>query len=217
MNWKKTILSIPKSVWINFRYLPIRQAIKFPIAASHSCRISGGGKIILSANVVSFAMIRVGFHNVLSCNCKDETKIVIAKCGVLEFKGSAHIGNGAKLYVSENAVLSIGENFAISASSSINCYKEIRFGKDIQFSWNCLVMDSDTHFIFDDNGNQVNEDKPILFDDKIWIGCNCTILKGTVIPYGCVIGANSLVSGSLFKSNTVIAGSPAKSVKNIGS
>lgn len=92
------------------------------------------------------------------------------------FKGSAHIGNGSKIFVSKNAKLTIGDNFAISASSAINCYKEIKFGKYIQFSWNCLVMDSETHLIFDDCGNLSNEDKPILFGNKIWIGCNSTIL-----------------------------------------
>ena len=108
-------------------------------------------------------------------------------------------------------------NFSISASSQINCYKSISFGRDIQFSWDCLVMDSDTHNIYDERGKRVNDDREIVFGNKIWIGCRCTILKGSIIPNGCVIGACSCVSGKNFEENSIIAGVPAKSLKKIGS
>lgn len=212
----KKVISIPKSLWVNLRYLPLNQALKFPICISYKTIFLCKGKIRISSKHVSFAMIRIGFHEVPICNKNDETKIQIEKGGSVEFEGSAHIGNGSKMYIAENAKLLLGDNFAISASSAINCYKEIQFGKNIQFSWNCLVMDSDTHFIYDNNGNRINEDKSILFGDKIWIGCNTTILKGTIIPSNCVIGAKSVVVGKNFRNNTIIAGIPAKCIKEIG-
>ena len=213
----KKIISIPKSLWVNFKYLPLNQAFKFPICISYKANILCKGKIKITSKNVSFAMIRIGFHEVPICNKNDETNILIDRGGSIEFKGCVHIGNGSKMYIAENAKLSIGENFAISASSAINCYKDIKFGKDIQFSWNCLVMDSDTHDIFDAQGSIINEARSIVIGDKVWIGCNSTILKGSVIPPNCVIGANSLVSGNRFKENTIILGNPAKSVKDIDS
>lgn len=208
------ILSFPKSIYFNFRYLPIKQAIKLPFAISYKTKINIKGKVVCSCNVKPF-MIRIGFHHVPICNYNDETRITVGQNGVLNFRGGAHIGSGSKINVGENALLVFGDNFAISASSAINCYEKIEFGKDIQFSWNCLVMDSDTHDIIDDNGNVMNPDKPIIFGDKIWIGCNTTILKGSVIPSNCVIGANSLVSGHHFDANSIIVGNPAKSTKHI--
>lgn len=77
MNWKKALLGLPKSLWVNFRYLPLGQTIRLPIVVSPDCCVSCGGKVILRTGEVSFAMIRVGFHNVPSCNFKDETKIFI--------------------------------------------------------------------------------------------------------------------------------------------
>lgn len=76
-------------------------------------------------------------------------------------------------------------------------------------------MDSDTHNIYGENGDIINEPREIIFGDKIWIGCRATILKGSVIPNNCVIGACSLVSGKHFKQNSIIAGNPAKSIKTI--
>lgn len=160
-------------------------------------------------------MIRIGFHRVPVCGSREQTLLNVANKGKLIFNGTAHIGQGSKIYVAEDAQLIIGDNFAISASSQINCYKKIVFGRDIQFSWDCLVMDSDTHSIYDENGNLTNEAREIIFRNKIWIGCRSTILKGSVIPDNCVIGACSLVSGKQFESNSIIVGNPAKSVKRI--
>lgn len=144
------------------------------------------------------------------------TVLSIDKGGVLCFDGTAHIGKGIKIHVASNAKLQLGDNFAVSASTQINCYKSIRFGRDIQFSWDCLVMDSDTHHIYNETGEKINEDQEIVFGNKIWIGCRSTILKGSIVPDGCVIGAGSLVSGHCFEENTIIAGIPAKSLKKIG-
>ena len=211
------VLSIPKTIWVNFWYLPLKQAIKLPIWVKYGSKISvhGGGRILIRGTV-ELAMIRIGFHKVPICNYKDKTMITIDKKGQLIFLGTAHLGNGSKLQITTGAALILGDNFAISASSAINCYENIVFGDDIQFSWNCLVMSSDTHSVFDENGTRMNEDRKISFGNKVWIGCNVTILKGTTVPSNCVIGANSVVTGHLFKGNTLIVGNPAKSIKKIG-
>ena len=208
------LLSIPKSFLFNLVHLPLRQAIKFPIVLTYRTKVRVGGKISLNEKV-RVGMIRIGFHHVTLCNDSDRTVLIVEKGGVLEFRGSAHIGNGTKIHVTKDGYLTLGDNFAVSASSAIKCYHRIEFGRDIQFSWNCLVMDSDTHKIYDQNDIIINDAKCVRFGDKVWIGCNTTILKGTSVPSNCVIGANSLVSGDKFEDSSVIIGCPAKSVKKI--
>ena len=209
------LVSIPKTIAFNFRYLPFSQAIKLPIWVASNCKISIKGKILLM-QTPSLAMIRIGYHKVAIMEPNEKTVMKVEKTGTLIFEGSAHIGKGSKIYVSNNAKLKLGENFAISASTQIFCQKSISFGRDIQFSWDCLVMDSDSHRIYIEE-EQINADKEISFGNKIWIGCRCTILKGSVIPDGCVIAATSCITGKNFEANTIIAGTPAKSIKKISS
>ena len=208
------LLSLPKTIWFNLRYLPFRQAIKLPIAIHYStkCRISG--EVYLDCKKVSPFMVRIGFHEVPIIP-KQKTFLEIR--GSLMFEGTAHIGKGSRIVVGKGARVELGDNFAISASSYINCYKRIKTGRDIQLSWGDLLMDGDAHLIYDIDGNVINESKEIVLGDKIWIGCDCKVLKGAVIPNNCVVGANSVVTaGSGMEQDSLIVGSPAKSVKKIG-
>lgn len=207
-------MSLPKTICFNIKLLPIRKALKFPIWFSYDTSISiCKGSVVLPELIKPF-MIRVGFHECDECNPKNPTLLKVD--GKLEFQGTAHIGRGSKICVAKDAFLELGDNFAISASSCISCHKHIVMGDDIQFSWDCLVMDSDTHTIIGENGSRMNPDKEIVFGNKIWIGNGCMILKGTHIPNTCVIGARSVVSGSKFSDHSIIVGNPAKSVKAIG-
>lgn len=209
------ILSIPRVIYFNFRHLPLKTALKLPVWVHYKASVRCNGQVVILGKI-NVAMIRIGFHTVPAKDENDKTSVRVERRGRLVFKGTAHVGRGSKLFVAKGGNLILGNNFAISASSAILCYKRIVFGKDIQFSWDCLVMDSDTHYIYDSSGDRVNYDNEIIFGDKVWIGCGSLVLKGTTVPSNCVIGANSLVSGSRFESNSVIIGNPAKSVKRIG-
>lgn len=209
------ILSIPKTVYVNFRYLPFRQACKLPIWTHYNTKIAIKGKILVPDDC-SLATIRIGFHKVPICD-NAPTVVSADKGGIIKFLGTAHIGYGSKIAVHGGGELILGDNFAISAATQISCYRRIRFGRDIQFSWDCLVMDSDSHKIYDEQDVLMNPSREIVFGNKIWIGCRSTVLKGVVIPDNCVVGSCSLVTGGSkgFVANSIIAGNPARSIKKI--
>ena len=56
--------------------------------------------------------------------------------------------------------------------------------------------------------------KPIKIGNNVWIGSNATILQGITIGDGAIIGANAVVTKNV-KKNTVVAGVPAKVIKEI--
>lgn len=209
----KLLFGFPKTIYLNFKLLPLFDAVKLPICVTYNTKIRVmGGQAIVKGKISPF-MIRIGFHECSECNSTDTTLLQIR--GKLVFDGEAHIGRGSKIIVHNDAILELGDNFAISSSSTISCYKHIKFGKDIQFSWDCLVMDSDMHAIIDENGKRMNQDKEIIFEDRVWIGNGCMILKGTHVPNNCVIGARSVIVGCKFDDHTIIVGNPAKSIKKI--
>ncbi|MBR3757496.1 MAG: acyltransferase [Bacteroidaceae bacterium] len=77
-------------------------------------------------------------------------------------------------------------------------------------------MDNDFHPLHEDLRNpQKHEDiktKPIKIGDGCFIGANSIILKGTTLGRNVVVGAGSVVHGE-FPDNVIIAGNPAKIVK----
>lgn len=58
----------------------------------------------------------------------------------------------------------------------------------------------------------LDNDKDVLIDDGVWIGCNVTILKGVHIKKGAVIAAGSIVTKSV-PPYAIVGGNPAKVIK----
>lgn len=91
-------------------------------------------------------------------------------------------------------------------------------GTKILIGENCLaatdtdIRTSDSHPIFDEEGNWINPDKDIIIHDRVWLARYVAVLKGSVIESDCVAGYKSLVSGHIPK-NSICAGIPAKVVK----
>ena len=68
--------------------------------------------------------------------------------------------------------------------------------------------------IFSKDWSKVNT-KPIIINDKVWIGMNVIILKGVTVGEGAVIGAGSVVTRDIAPWS-VVAGNPARVVKILG-
>jgi acetyltransferase-like isoleucine patch superfamily enzyme len=91
---------------------------------------------------------------------------------------------------------------------------EISFGENVLLSWDILVMDNDFHKILNKENVQINNPKPIIFGNDIWVGCRSTILKGVTIADNNVIAAGTILSKSIPESGNVVGGNPIGVVKN---
>ena len=56
--------------------------------------------------------------------------------------------------------------------------------------------------------------RPIVIEDKVWIGINSTILPGIKIGYGAIVGAGSVVTKDV-PAMTIVAGNPVRIIKKI--
>ncbi|WP_246152955.1 acyltransferase [Oryzomonas rubra] len=143
--------------------------------------------------------------------------------------------NGNFVFESEGGEVSIGDRVYLGGGTVI-CRSKIEFGNDIFVAWGGYLYDHDSHsldyrqrhldmsrqledyrngknFILSKDWSVVNS-KPIVIQDNVWIGMHCIILKGVTIGEGAIIGAGSVVTRDV-EPWTVVAGNPAKLVKNL--
>lgn len=72
-------------------------------------------------------------------------------------------------------------------------------------------MDTDMHEIYK-NELVINSDAKVLIGDKVWIGANTFVTKGTCVSDNVIIGANTITSKEL-KSGSMYIGNPSKPIK----
>ena len=60
----------------------------------------------------------------------------------------------------------------------------------------------------------VQKARPIVIEDKAWIGGSVTILPGVRIGYGAIVGAGAVVTKDV-PAMTIVAGNPAKTIREI--
>lgn len=211
------VLSIPKSLYVNFRMLPIFQALKMPIIVRHNAILKSlKGRVILPAHVGGgrkTALVRIGFTNVGIIDTKCQRTLLQIN-GRVTVNGRVNIGAGSKISVADGGVLTFGKRFVNTAAMTICCEKSVSFGDDVLISWGTTFIDTDYHQTYNTlTGNRTSEKGDIIIENDVWVGMNTTILKNTTIPNGCIIGANSLVNKIFKEENVLIAGNPGKILK----
>lgn len=205
------LLSLPKTLRFNFHYFPLKTALKLPVFVSHRTFLRElHGKIMLPEKV-NTAMIKIGFGDVGHYDRK-RSRSIWQVSGTVAFGGKASIGHGSKLSVRGN--LTLGADFNMTAESTIVCAHQISFGNDCLLSWDILIMDTDEHPIINQDGIRTNPDKPILVGNHVWIGCKCTLLKGTEIPNNAIVAAGTLLTSAFSGENQVIGGNPPAVLKS---
>lgn len=168
------------------------------------------GKITIESPI-HFAMIRIGFNDIETFD-QHKSRGILQINGNIFFKDKASIGHGSKLSVHGDIVF--GNNFLITAETSIISAKKIVFGDNCLISWKNLIMDTDFHKIIDTTGKGTNPNKEIIIGNNVWIGCRCTILKDTIISDNTVIATNSCLHGKIGNGNQIIGGNPARVLKD---
>ena len=202
------VLGIPKTIYFNFNYFKIADALKFPVVVSNKTNfrhLKGSIKL----DVIKTAIVKIGFYPTQTIDFKYDRTILDIQ-GDIVFRGKCYIGSGCKIQVKGYLEFGSNDNFN---KTSIICHKKIIFGNHNLFSWDNLVMDTDQHPMTDMNGNIINQDRHIILGNNVWVGCRCTILKNSIIGNNIVIGANSTVRGRFKEESTIIVGSPASVVR----
>lgn len=89
----------------------------------------------------------------------------------------------------------------------------VKIGDNCMFSWGIDVWCTDVHTITDLNGNPQNYGKSIEIGNHVWVGKDVKIGKNTKISNDSIIGWGSIVTKKFDETNVIIAGNPAKIIK----
>lgn len=184
------------------RYFPLRvrigrgQRLRLKIAANARTTLIGnllvnswGGKEVTS-----------------SLSCADRSSLVIS--------GDFEMGPDVHIELAQGAKLSLGGK-KNSSASGITCDTRIMvenslvIGSDCIIAWDVFISDSDWHDIVGSARSS-----PVAIGENVWISHGVSVLKGAVIPSGCIVGAKSLVVSAFDSQKTLIAGVPAKVVRH---
>lgn len=140
----------------------------------------------------------------------------------LQFTGSGaelRIGPGCKLtgriFLSSGAKVTIGARTIIHGAA-FHMYEggEVSLGEQCLFSHGISIRPSDAHKIFDlESGERINPPAPIRIGAHVWVGEQVSIMKGSIIPDGCIVGIGSIVTGKFDTPNCILAGAPARVVR----
>ncbi|MEE0040559.1 MAG: hypothetical protein U0J36_12105 [Blautia sp.] len=207
----RCVISLPKSIYFCFRYLPFNQAIRIPILIAYDTSITQmGGGVSINAEKISPAMIHIGmFDGSFDCGRNIRTTLQLQKGSKLIFNGRAAIARGA--VINNAGVIEFGNNFSSNFGLFISCSKRIAFGNSCLLGWNNHFLDNNGHVIFDSIGNITSVPKEINIGNNVWITSETHFLSGSAIGDGCVVGYKSFVLRDFSNiEKCLIAGSPSK-------
>lgn len=148
------------------------------------------------------------------------------------------LGNNTKimgqLACKSTGQISIGNYSWVEEHVSIQCLTSVKIGSFCGIAAGSLITDNNNHpvaieerinhricvapggpgYLGLGNGWELSDSAPVIIGDAVWIGGNCTILKGVTIGDGAIIARGSVVTKDV-ESFTIVAGNPAKKVKEL--
>jgi acetyltransferase-like isoleucine patch superfamily enzyme len=141
------------------------------------------------------------------------SNVIIQRKGSIVIDGRVVLGKCSELRAIGK--LKLGKGVYINNFSRIISHDNIEIGNNVLIAQFVSILDHDHHYFFKNGSIQFENYNvnPVKIGNNVLIGDKVTILKGTVIGDNVIIGANSLVKGTI-PSNTMMT-SPLADGKTI--
>ena len=137
----------------------------------------------------------------------DSNRVVIGGAGAYQSLDIICEDSGNEVLINERTeVAGATELIAIEGT-------RIVVGEGCLFSGRISVRTGDSHSVIDLEGRRVNCSKDVIFGNRVWVGQGVTVLKGASVGHSCVLGASAVVTKKFDAPNCIIAGNPAKVVR----
>jgi acetyltransferase-like isoleucine patch superfamily enzyme len=165
----------------------------------------------------------------LTCYKVDFGKKVLGNSFYIINKGSIKLGNKINLksfpegscfrtvlatYFKESRI-EIGNKCALNGVA-LYCNEFIKIGNNCMFGPGTIICDNNSHRVVLDyqDRNKKAVSSPIIIKDNVWIGMNCTVMKGVTIGENSIIAAGTMVLRDV-PENSLYGGNPARLIKKL--
>lgn len=201
--------SMLSSILFNFRHLPIKQAYKLPIWLRKPHLYSVKGVIRIDAPIRP-GMIRLGGFG--GHMYPDNGIHITQTGGVIVFKGSCMIGNNSFICQGKESTIIFGDGFMATTSLKLISLKSVEFGKKNIFGWDCVVMDTNFHPLYDVKKKEFRKGYgPIKIGNDNWFAAQCKVMHSVSTPKRCIFAFGSIITKSnSFEPYCVHGGNPIR-------
>lgn len=208
-------IGVLKTLIVNFRLLPFKQAIHLPIVVSRATIIENlSGNVVLKN--VGFGQIKIGTLHTDLFSWNGNKSILNIK-GRFFVGGFIQFGVGCSIIVDENSELHIGDNACIGANTKIICRNRIVVGDNFRTAWDVQIFDTNFHYIKNiEDGSVSRREKEVVIGNNNWFGNRCTVMPGTKTNDFFIAASNSLCNKDYTESvpkYSLVAGQPARLIK----
>jgi acetyltransferase-like isoleucine patch superfamily enzyme len=134
--------------------------------------------------------------------------------GRLEIGRWVHIGDGNSMRCHEGS-LRIGDKVVFGKDNTVNCYLDVEIGAaSIVADWVYITdFDHRTEDVTLPIKDQGIVKTPVRIGPDVWIGTKVSVLRGTRVGRGSVLGAHAVVRGDI-PEFSIAVGAPARVVRN---
>lgn len=202
-HWIRVFLetSWPKTFYFNIRYFG-PAGLSLPVIVARNMRLKKtGGRVILGKN-------RCGRIFLGRNDCRHiQGRGVWDNEGTVVFQDKCFLGNGTKLSVLKDGVLTLEKDTYITGNARIICERAVTIGSGTIISWDTTLMDTDLHSIWAAGSpKRINEARPIVVASGCWIGMGAVLLKGTRLKKGTIVAAKSVLSKEIPEEGCIVGG-----------
>lgn len=131
--------------------------------------------------------------------------------GNLSLGRNVSLGPGVRLDIGPRATVTVGDGTYISPQTLIVSMANVHIGANCSVGWQAQILDSSFHSI--SGGESGVRESSVLVGDRCWVGSRVTILPGVHLAAGTIVAANSTVTKSVTRENCLVAGTPARVVR----
>jgi maltose O-acetyltransferase len=174
------------------------------------------GLLPFLASTVAFLRMRWAFRSATSIGSARLTgKAVVRNSGNMVVENRVRLdGTIVALSIAcfEGARLRIGEGTFINFGSDISATASVEIGRDCDIGQYAIIIDNDFHRTDDHHARP--KGSPVVIEDEVWLGARVTVLPGSHIGRGSVIGAHAVVSGEI-PPDSLAVGVPARVVRSL--